>query len=215
MKKSNSRKKVAVAMNIMVIILEIIGLYYNLTSELGIRNLKYYTVLSNIFAMVMSIMFVVNYLRQKNEEQCTVPKQLTRLKYSACTCLAVTFVVVVTVLIPSYGISSAKGYLLEGANLYQHVLCPFAAIISFCFFEKDEKMTIKDNLLILLPTIGYAIIALILNFAKLLHGPYPFLYVYEQPVYMSFVWLVVILSMAYVLALILRVINGKGNKAKS
>ena len=201
MKKSNSRKKVAVAMNIMVIILEIIGLYYNLTSELGIRNLKYYTVLSNIFAMVMSIMFV--------------PKQLTRLKYSACTCLAVTFVVVVTVLIPSYGISSAKGYLLEGANLYQHVLCPFAAIISFCFFEKDEKMTIKDNLLILLPTIGYAIIALILNFAKLLHGPYPFLYVYEQPVYMSFVWLVVILSMAYVLALILRVINGKGNKAKS
>ena len=74
---------------------------------------------------------------------------------------------------------------------------------------------IKDNLLILLPTIGYAIIALILNFAKLLYGPYPFLHVYEQPVYMSFVWLVVILSMAYVLALILRVINGKGNKAKS
>ena len=65
MKKNKSRKKTAMILNIMIIIIEILGLYHNLISELGIRNLKYYTVLSNIMAMIVSIMFVVHYLKHE------------------------------------------------------------------------------------------------------------------------------------------------------
>ncbi|HPF53799.1 MAG TPA: hypothetical protein PLM48_04040 [Clostridia bacterium] len=57
------------------------------------------------------------------------------------------------------------------------------------------------------PTLLYAIVIIILNIAKLLVGPYPFLHIYEQPWYMSIVWIAVILGMATLLAWLLWLLN--------
>ena len=60
----------------------------------------------------------------------------------------------------------------------------------------------------MIPTIIYAAVMIVLNLLKVLRGPYPFLYVYEQPIYMSVIWAVAILALTYILGLILRVLNG-------
>ena len=58
-----------------------------------------------------------------------------------------------------------------------------------------------------MPTFVYAAIVLVLNFAKTLTGPYFFLEVYENPWYMSIVWVVVVLGMAALLSWLLLLIN--------
>ena len=62
----------------------------------------------------------------------------------------------------------------------------------------------------LLPTLVYALVLVILNLAKLVDGPYPFLKVYQQPVYMSCIWVLAILGGAYLIAALLaRMLNRK------
>ena len=46
-------------------------------------------------------------------------------------------------------------------------------------------------------TIAYAIVFITLNILKVYEGPYPFLMVYKQPVYMSIVWFILIVGGAF------------------
>ena len=55
----------------------------------------------------------------------------------------------------------------------------------------------------LLPTAVYAVCSTTGNALKIMNGPYPFLRVYEQPLYMSVIWFVLILSLAYIIALVI------------
>ena len=58
-------------------------------------------------------------------------------------------------------------------------------------------------------TIVYAIPVLILNIAKLYVGPYPFLHVYEQPVYMSVFWILAILGGNVVIARLVQMVYNR------
>jgi hypothetical protein len=93
--------------------------------------------------------------------------------------------------------------------LYYHLICPVAAIIVFIFFEEGLELNTKNAFLAMIPTITYAAIFLTLNIMKVLEGPYPFLYVYEQPFYMSVIWFVVILGGAYFIAWLTLFANAK------
>lgn len=55
----------------------------------------------------------------------------------------------------------------------------------------------------LIPTIIYAVITTSLNIAKVMYGPYPFLYVYEQSVGMSVFWCILIISIEYAIVWLL------------
>ena len=66
--------------------------------------------------------------------------------------------------------------------------------------------------LAMVPTLLYGVVAIILNVLRVWHGPYPFLYVYEQPVWLTAVWVVVILGAAFLIALLLRVVNCRLNR---
>ena len=210
-KRSKIKKVVAIILNLMVMCMEVLGAYHSFR-KCGILNLRFYTVLSNVLALVVSLLYVVYYIRNFNQKDTAFPRWLKQLKFVTCNCLAVTFVVVVAVLIPMDGIQSVDHYIFGPANIYHHVFCPLIMIFSFCVFEKERKITVRDNVLALIPTIIYAVVMVILNLVKVLKGPYPFLYVYEQPIYMSIIWAVVILTLTYVLGLILRVLNGMEQK---
>lgn len=210
-KRSKTKKVVAIILNLMVMCMEVLGAYHSFRKG-GILNLRFYTVLSNVLALVVSLLYVVYYIRNFNRKDTAFPRWLKQLKFVTCNCLAVTFVVVVAVLIPMDGIQSVDHYIFGPANIYHHVFCPLIMIFSFCVFEKERKITVRDNVLALIPTIIYAVVMVILNLVKVLKGPYPFLYVYEQPIYMSIIWAVVILTLTYVLGLILRVLNGMERK---
>jgi len=50
---------------------------------------------------------------------------------------------------------------------------------------------------------------IILNYLKIVEGPYPFLRIYSQPLIHSVIWFVVIVSITYIISLILKKGNGK------
>jgi len=71
------------------------------------------------------------------------------------------------------------------------------------FLEDNSSIEKKQVFLSILPTGLYAVPVLILNIAKIMYGPYPFLYVYEQPIWMTCIWIIVILAMAALLSFLL------------
>lgn len=205
------KNTIIILLNLLVVLMEMIGAYHSYHKE-GFFSLRYYTVLSNIFALVVAFLYAVHYIRNFQQKTVFVPGWLKQMKYIDCICLAVTFVVVLTVLIPMEGIQSIDHYIFGKANIYHHVFCPIVMIFAFCTLEKERKISKRDNVLAMIPTVIYAIVMMILNLLKILRGPYPFLYVYEQPVYMSVVWCIAILSLTFGLGWILRVLNGKGQE---
>ena len=86
--------------------------------------------------------------------------------------------------------------------ILHHLICPILSIITFIFFDniKIEKNNIKYGISF---TLIYAFIIIILNILKIVIGPYPFLMVYNQPIYMSIIWFILIVGLSYLISIIL------------
>lgn len=184
------QRNVSIALSIIIIILEIIALSvcYN---SFGI-NLAYYTIDSNIFLLISTILYLITINN--------VPKIVQLLKYSSTLSVFITFLVVVFVLYPMYDFNFQFMF-LDGPNLYMHVLCPLLAVISFIFFDSNEiENSLKNNLRSLYFTIIYAIILISLNILNVVSGPYPFLKVNQQSPLMSLFWIVLMLGGALILS---------------
>jgi hypothetical protein len=192
------RFDISLILNAVIIILEVIGLIacFNL---LGFIDLTYYTIDSNIFLLISSILYLIS---RKN-----IPKAVQLFRYSATLSVMITFLVVVFILYPMYDFNFQFMF-LEGPNLYMHVLCPIISLISFIFFERNEiENVFKNNLRSLYFTLVYAVILITLNIFKVVNGPYPFLKVYEQSILMSVIWIVGILGFALILSRLLLMVK--------
>jgi hypothetical protein len=197
--KKDKKQSISLAINILIVIAEILGLILSIKPH-GWGMYKYYTQDSNLFALIVCAIYSVHTVLLIKNKISEIPKWLRALKYIATCCLAVTLIVVIFILAPMSGEGGLKVFLFSGSMLYYHLICPVAAIIVFIFFEEGLELNTKNAFLAMIPTITYAAIFLTLNIMKVLEGPYPFLYVYEQPFYMSVIWFVVILGGAYFIA---------------
>ena len=93
--------------------------------------------------------------------------------------------------------------LTYGSMLYMHLLCPIIGIITFIYFDDMSSIDKKDIKKGTLLTLVYAVIIISLNILRLIEGPYPFLFVYKQPIYMSIIWFVIIIGFSYLIGWIL------------
>ena len=189
-------------LDIVIILGEIVGLVLA-TFENGWGQFVFYTQNSNYFLLAATLAHFCCLLKKK-----PVPKAVNRLKYIASCTTTVTFVVAVTVLLPMY----KRPYItfLNGANIFQHTLCPILGFASLPFMDPVEK---RDCRLALIPTGLYALLFVPLNYFRVYDGPYPFLRVHSQPWYMSVLWLFAIGAVSFVIAVLLRKVCGK--KARS
>ncbi|MDE6169129.1 MAG: hypothetical protein K2G28_11820 [Acetatifactor sp.] len=188
----------ALCVNAIIVVLEIVDLVISLTDQ-GMMSFTFYTQDSNYLAMAVSLMFcvyAVRELRGKSE----VPNWIYSMRYITVSCLMVTFFVVIFVLMPMME-ENAFAMLYEGSMLYQHTLCPLLSAFSLFAFEAKNALPRAALVKALIPTLTYALIAVTLNIFKIINGPYPFLIVYSQPVYMSALWCIIIMGIAGILAL--------------
>lgn len=193
----NSRT-INIAINLLIIILEIIG-FILVFNELGIVSLEYYTEDSNLLLLISSSIFLIFLLKNKE-----LPSWFKSLRFAFIVSTTLTLIIVLTVL--SWTTDLGLYHLLFGGSmLYHHTLCPILAIFSFSIEKYDELNVIHG----LYFTIIYAIIMISLNILKIVEGPYPFLLIYNQPVIHSVIWTIVILAITYAIALILKKVNGK------
>ena len=161
----------------------------------GVREqmFLFYTELSNLFAMAVCLAVALCQLRAL----CTggeMPAWARTLKYVVTCCLMLTFLTVVFVLAPMYGPDGHYVMLLTSSMLYNHFLNPVLAFLSFTLLERAPALPRHTVQYALVPTLLYGSVVLAANIAKVYKGPYPFLYVYEQPVWVSALWMVTILG---------------------
>ena len=198
------KRKISLIMNILIVILELIGFVLLFKNQGGIA-FQYYTEDSNILLFITSLIFTIYLFTNKK-----IPRWLSMLKYISTIGVTLTFLVVIFILAPMMNFNYSK-MLLDGALLYQHLLCPVLSIITFLFFDELGSYSKKDNITSLSLTVLYSIILVSLNILELVKGPYPFLMVRNQSVLMSMIWLIVLGIMVYGIAFILRKIYTKNN----
>lgn len=170
-------------------------------AELGWAMFQYYTLCSNVFLLLACAVQAWYEGRVLLKKGLFVPSWVRLLKYFAVCTVTVTFFVVVFILVPLAGGPRWLAYALtNGAMLYHHTLCPLLGLASFVFVDRVSLPDRRVTLWALAPTALYALVATALNLTRTLHGPYPFLYVYEQPAWASAVWFAAILGVAWALA---------------
>ncbi|MBO4749602.1 MAG: hypothetical protein J5546_04740 [Lachnospiraceae bacterium] len=149
------KKKIVFALNILMVICLVIGLVImvmrngtdkELVASKGLENLKFYTVLSNIFCGGVAAVFLL--LRGKTKGW------LVTLKLAAAASVAVTFLVVAGFLGPLYG----HRYMYLGSNFFFHLTLPLLGMIEFCLLE--ETISFKKTLLASVPTVIYGFVYL-------------------------------------------------------
>ncbi len=206
----NTQKKLCILgciLDVLIVIFGCLGTYIEI-HENTIVMLTYYTIDSNILMAAACMLDIYYQVRAGKGE--TVPKWIKKVKFLGVCCMSITFLVVFCVLAPQGGIVGYCRSFFEGALKYQHFLCPLLAIVGFFVVDSKQEAVDKTTAkLSLIPTVCYAIATTTGNIIKVMHGPYPFLYVYEQPIYMSVLWAIIILGMAYGISWGLQKINNK------
>ncbi|MCR5760599.1 MAG: hypothetical protein K6F82_01145 [Sphaerochaetaceae bacterium] len=215
MAETKRKALVSVVLNCAIILFEIIAtpIVYR---ENGLAMFVYYTVLSNYFLCISSVLTVIYSIPILKGKAESVPQFVSRLKYMATCVVTVTLLVVIFILTPTtLGEPDCKNTLVAnfvflmtyGSMLYMHTLCPVLAIISYTVFEKPEIYNKKLPLQGLMFTAVYAVILIPLNAAGIVRGPYPFLMVRDQSILASFIWIVLIFSFAYAIAVSINVLS--------
>ena len=200
-----SKRNIAIALNILLVICEIWAFVVTF-QEMGKLTPMYYTEESNFLAMISSILFVFFALTKKE-----IPKWVVYLKYMATIGLVLTILVVIFILCPQSG--NNYGFMLFYKSLFiQHFAGPILYFISFVFLEGVKVSTVKDNFIGMIFTLIYGFIIMPLNVMKVIEGPYPFLMVYQQPVWKSVFWVVFLLTFAYMIGFVIRKLSTKFNK---
>lgn len=171
----------------------------------------YYTQDSNYLALAGCILYAV-FAALALRNGSAVPYAVRVFKYVGLCCLLVTFVVVFTVLIPfdfSIGQNGFKSLLWPAGAFFHHLVCPVLLFVSFVIFDNGPKLPKQVILFALIPTLIYAAVFIILNIARIIEGPYPFLMVYRQSVFASIMWVIAILGIAALLAWATQALHGK------
>lgn len=169
MKKLRIHNLLSLVCNLVIVLFTIDAFYYSFRADVirdefwfgytGIHSLRFFTVLSNLFVMAVCFMIIIYNCKNIICDKYEFPKWLVVLKYIATTAVSLTFVTVVVFLAPSFEIIG-KGYftLFEHNNFFMHFLTPVLAIVSFVFFERNQKLPFKLSWLTIIPTALYAIV---------------------------------------------------------
>ena len=149
--KSNPREKISDALNVIIICLAGAGGGRMIDHKddagvlmaSGLENLKYFTVLSNIFCLIVAIIFIVLSLMRK---KCPII-----LKLISVSGVALTFAIVAFFLAPMYPDLN----MYEGSNRFFHLIVPIVAMIEFIMYEQERKMPFKYTFFAAIPSLIY------------------------------------------------------------
>jgi len=152
----NKLKIIRIISDSVIVILMILGLVFMIAGiypngaklvSSGFESLRFFTVQSNIFMGVMSLVSLF-FINKK------MPLALLVIKYVACCTVTLTFLTVMTYLGPVFGMLE----MLNGPNLFMHLLLPVVAIAHIIFIEeKIEKPKFYYSFYSIVPMFVYGI----------------------------------------------------------
>ena len=120
-------------------------------SAAGFSNLKYFTVLSNIFNGAVSLFYAIRLASVLRHQSRRLSFRLHLLKYIATAAVALTFLVVTGFFGPLYGWAS----MYQGANLWFHLILPLVSLLEFCFVDNFFPLAFRASFLTMIPPLLY------------------------------------------------------------
>lgn len=192
--------KLALGSNILLIVLASLGLYFSIVDK---NAFLYYSDNAGMFALSSSIIYVIVILTKKEPNFLSLA-----LRYVSTTCLVLT-------LVGTFYVATTTGenYLdsfIKGSHLFNNLLCPIVSFVSFTIFEGDRRLNKKKTIwYALIPTVIYGIIMLVCNLTNTFTGPYPFMMINDNPVYVTVIVFVVTLVLNYIIGRFLLMSNQK------
>lgn len=165
------KNQVSIVLNVIIVLLTIIasiimftGIKFMAGSDIVLEStkigmFKFFTVDSNILMGITSGIFIFYSIKALKNKEYEIPKSIYLLKLVSTTAVTITFLVVFCYLgqISRGGIRST----LLNSNLFFHLFIPVLSIISFIFFERNDKLSAKNALTGILPTLIYGTFYLI------------------------------------------------------
>ena len=149
MKKT--KESVTWILNVLIIIFVIIGTFMMYTNKesgsglmsTGLENLKYFTVLSNEFAGIVSLLWIIFGIRKKEFPAI--------VKLMSASGVGLTFLIIAAFLQPLYPDLN----LYAGGNLWFHLIVPITAMIDFVLTDTKESIPFKYAVLSGMPALIY------------------------------------------------------------
>lgn len=192
--------KLALGSNILLIVLAGLGLYFSIVNK---NAFLYYSDNVGMFALSSSIIYVIIVLAKKEPNFLCLA-----LRYVSTACLALTFIATFYV-----ATTTGENYLdsfIKGSHLFNNLLCPIVSFVSFTMFEGDRRLNKKKTIwYALIPTVIYGIIMLVCNVSNTFTGPYSFMMINDNPVYVTVVVFIVTIILNYVIGRFLLLSNQK------
>ena len=103
--------------------------------------------------------------------------------------------------------------LLRNSNLFFHLLVPVLSIITFIFFERNNKLTFKYSFYGLIPMVLYAVYYIINILVHMHNGKvspkYDWYWFVQQGVWTAFMVVPIIVLITYIISVVLWRINRK------
>lgn len=152
-----SKRRVRIISDLIIAGLMLAGLILMLTNRDsgtgltadGIENLKFYTVLSNLFCGITALASLIYRAVTRKDE---LPSVLLFLKLASASAVGLTFLVIAAFLGPIYG----HLLLYRGSNLVFHLLEPLAGMADLCTIKTyGRKIPFWWTLAASIPTVIY------------------------------------------------------------
>lgn len=174
---------------------------------------KFFTVDSNLFMGIISLLFAIFEIRLLKGSIKEIPRYIYILKLMATTGVTLTFIVVFAYLCPLVG---SLYLMILNSNLFFHLLVPVFSMITFIFFERNNKISFKYSFYGVIPVIMYGLFYLINVLIHMDNGIvspiYDFYYFVQNGVWTSIIVVPVMFIISYIISLILWRFNRIKNK---
>lgn len=175
-------------LNIIIVIFTIVGITLMVTSRAGegalqatgIENFKFYTVLTNVFCGIVSLIFLILTVAGKDTGK------LNLLKLAALCGVVITFAVVAFFFGPLYGYPQ----FYQRGNLFFHLLLPVTAMAEFLLIRRP-RIPFRHTVIAAVPTLLYGIGYMLNILINGIGGPWP--YTNDFYAFLSWGWTVGIL----------------------
>lgn len=168
------KKKVALVLNLLLIIFEILG--FTIAFKTGeVISPMFYTEDSNLICLIASLLYVFYFFKGKENN-----KVVNFLRFVTTLNLVITFIITLFVLAPDLGYVDM---MIKNEFIFFHSICPVLSLVSYLFFEK-YRFNKNNKFLIKAPALSmiYGAVVYTLNLLKIINGPYDFLKVYEHTI---------------------------------
>ncbi len=193
---------------VLIVALEVLG-GWTAIPVYGKSFFLYYTHISNVILGIASLLWI-SFMIRRLRDGIVPPVWVRVLKYVATCMMVLTLVVVAAVLGPAREVYFSV--FLDGSFLYFHTICPLLALISMLAFEGRPLLKPCHVYLTLIPTVLYGAVMFILNLLDVYEGPYPFFLVYQNPVWLTILYAVLLLLGSWGIAAAIQSINTKAHQ---